>query len=287
MRFAFRQAQRLFDLFESYWYDPRRQRVVGSVLVIAFVGMLVVVELRRRDLLPQMAADYVPRSHFAAVNLAFTLLLLAEVIWLILGLARSVADSVGRQFEILSLILLRESFEEFAFFHEPLTWEEISQAIPQMGAHAIGALLIFVVVGVYYRMQRHLPITGDEEDQSGFVAAKKTIAIALLLVFVAVGLNNVGVFMLDDVRPHFFDVFFTVLVFSDILIVLISLRYSHTYHVAFRNSGFAVATVFIRLALIAPPPLDVALGIGTAVFALGLTLAYNVFAPVLREKRTA
>ena len=40
-------------------------------------------------------------------------------------------------------------------------------------------------------------------------------------------------------------------VVSIVLIVLISLRYSSTYNVVFRNSGYALATVFIRLALIA------------------------------------
>ncbi len=32
------------------------------------------------------------------------------------------------------------------------------------------------------------------------------------------------------------------LIFADVLVVLISLRYSASYHVVFRNSGLAVAT---------------------------------------------
>jgi len=44
-------------------------------------------------------------------------------------------------------------------------------------------------------------------------------------------------------RPSsdFSSVFYTVLVFSDVLLVLVSLRYSSGYPVLFRNSGFAVA----------------------------------------------
>ncbi|MGF1504137.1 MAG: hypothetical protein ACFB51_03220, partial [Anaerolineae bacterium] len=79
------------------------------------------------------------------------------------------------------------------------------------------------------------------------------------------------------------DAFFTVMIFSDILIVLISLRYSSTYHVAFRNSGFAVATVFIRLDLIAPPFIDVGLGLGAILFMVGLSASYNNFAPDILE----
>ena len=76
----------------------------------------------------------------------------------------------------------------------------------------------------------------------------------------------------------------TVLIFADVLMVLISLRYSTTYHIVFRNSGFAVATVLIRLALIAPAPVNALLGIASALFALGLTVAYNTFAPVIRSE---
>jgi hypothetical protein len=61
--------------------------------------------------------------------------------------------------------------------------------------------------------------------------------------------------------------------------VLISLRYSASYHVVFRNSGLAVATVLLRLALTAPPPWSGLLGVVALVFALGLTLAYGRIAP--------
>lgn len=44
---------------------------------------------------------------------------------------------------------------------------------------------------------------------------------------------------------------------------------------AFRNSGFAVATVVIRLALTAPPFINVDLGLDAAFFAIGVTWIYN------------
>ena len=61
------------------------------------------------------------------------------------------------------------------------------------------------------------------------------------------------------------------------LLVLVSLRYSSSYEILFRNSGFAVATVVVRLALTAPPFFNVLLGVGAMVFAIGITFAYNGF----------
>ena len=83
----------------------------------------------------------------------------------------------------------------------------------------------------------------------------------------------------------FFEEIFSLLIFSDVLIVLISLRYSASYRVVFRNSAFALATVLIRLALTAPPLYNAVLGLMAALYTIGLTLAYNEFAPILRETR--
>jgi hypothetical protein len=70
-------------------------------------------------------------------------------------------------------------------------------------------------------------------------------------------------------------------VFADVLMVLMSLRYSSAYHVVFRNSGLAVATVLLRLALAAPAYWSALLGLAAALFALGLAVACNRFAPAM------
>jgi uncharacterized membrane protein len=224
-------------------------------------------------------------SHFAAVDFAFTLLLVFEVIDLVLGLTRSVSRAAGKQFEVFSLILIRESFKTFTELEEPLMWQNIleTEAIYKVSAEAVGALLIFVVLGVYYRAQRHKRITADEQEQASFIIAKKLIASALLVVFAGVAVYSF-LLTLQGLEGRFFERFFTVLVFSDILIVLISLRYSASYHVAFRNVGFALATVFIRIGLIAPVYIDAIIGVGAAVFSLGITYAYNRFAPEIEEQ---
>jgi hypothetical protein len=51
---------------------------------------------------------------------------------------------------------------------------------------------------------------------------------------------------------------------TDVLIMLISLGYSGSYPVVFRSFGFAVATVLIRLALMAPPYVNALLGLASA-----------------------
>lgn len=270
-------AVRVFDALERRWGAPSSRRAVGTLLVACFLGSLVVIELRRLGLLPEALAGRIPDRHFYAVDFAFTLLLLLEVVSLIFSLSHSFSDSLGKQFEILSLILLRETFHGFKEFGEPISWESVRAGLLPMVSDATGALLVFVLLGAFSRAQRHRPITSDSAEQLDFVTAKKGIGLLLFVALLVIA--GVDAHRLVAGEPTFsvFAGFYTVLIFSDVLIVLVSFRFSTTYAVFFRNSGFTVATVFIRLALAAPPPFNAALGAGSALFALGLTHAYNRF----------
>ncbi|SDA88909.1 hypothetical protein SAMN03080617_03124 [Algoriphagus alkaliphilus] len=53
---------------------------------------------------------------FFSIELAFNVLLIFEAMSLIFLFPDSVADSVGKQFEIISLILLRDAFKEFGHY---------------------------------------------------------------------------------------------------------------------------------------------------------------------------
>lgn len=273
----------VFDRLEARWEGTPVQRGVGTALVFAFLASIAIIEVNRLGWMPQPLAGRLPTNHLAAIYVAFTLLLLIEVVGLVFALSRSVADSVGKQFELLSLILLRKAFLEVSHFPEPVVWSAVAPAVPRVASDVVGALLIFVVLGFYYRSQRHMPITTVVEDGSSFVAAKKAIALGLLAVLVVMGVHDGWRFLALGYKGRFFETFYTLLIFTDILIVLVSLRYSSQYRVVFRYSGFAAATVLIRMALTAPHYVNAALGFGAALFALGLTLSYNAFAPVLGE----
>jgi hypothetical protein len=271
------RAAALFDRIDAFWESARMRRAVALLLVLGFLGSLAAAEAAQRGWLPALLRLRVPHGHFFAVELALWLLLSWEVVGLALGLARSVSSAAGKQFEIFSLILLRHSFEEFAHFGEPLAWGEIQPAVGRMLANGFGALLIFVVLGFYYGAQRHLPLSGDARERASFIAAKKGISLVLVGIFAAEAVRAA----LSGGGLGFFESFYVVLVFADILVVLLSLRYSSAYHVVFRNSGLAVATVLLRLALAAPPYWSAALGLGAALFALGLAIATNRFAPAM------
>jgi hypothetical protein len=270
-----------FAWLHNRWESRRVQRALATGLVSLFVGALVLIEARRRGWVPEPLASWVPTNHFDAVQLAFTLLLGIEVIGLVFGLSGSTGKTMGKQFEILSLILLRQSLKELVNFPEPIFWDAVSDAVPRMAADATAAVLVFALVGVFYRLQRGAESQLSDEERAKFTASKEVVALVLLAVFADLALEAFGAMpgrertAASQRAEYFFEQFYTVLIFADILVVLLALRHSFAYDLVFRNSGFAAATVLIRLALTAPPFINGALGVGATVLAIGLTWAYN------------
>ena len=285
MNLLFRYSNWVFDHFEEWWEGPEARRWVAYVLISGFLVSLVLIEASRLGVLPPFLASAVSTNHFVAIDVAFTLFLVVELIGLITGLVTSVADTAGKQFEVFSLILLRRSFKELVEFdQEPIEWsfEVGREAVQFIVVDAGGALLIFSTLGVFYTLQRHQAITHTAAEQRHFVTQKKVVANILLFVLAGLGVYSVVSPLVVGEAVPFFNTFYTVLIFSDVFIVLISLRYSATYHVVFRNSGFAAATVMIRLALAGPRYLGTALGVAAALFNLGVAAAYNYVAPAVQ-----
>lgn len=242
-----------------------------------FVGALVVIEMRRRGWLPAGLRDDVPANHLAAVSGIFSLLLVVEVAGLVFALARSVSDSLGKQFELLALILIREAFMQFGHVGEPIVWSGIAATVPHALADMAGALIVFALLVPYYRVQQHQVITAHGGEQASFVCAKKVVSVFLLGTFIALGASWLIRHFAGEAPGMFFPTFYTVLVLSDVLIVLISLRYTTTFDVVFRNAAFAAATILIRLALSAPPYISVAVSTGAVLFALVTSMVYNAW----------
>lgn len=276
MDFLFERITYLFDPLHHFWEHERMHRRFALGLIVVFLGALAGIELNRQGLMPATLAAVTPTNHFHAVNLAFTLVLVLEVISLIFTLPCSFSKSVGKQFEILSLILLRDAFKELSYFSEPITIDGSLTPVYHILGYGFGALAVFALLGVYYRIQpAKKQDMGVPHDLFRFVAAKKGIALLILGVFVVLGLNNLYNMVAGLPHIDFFPVFYTLLIFTDILVVLVSQCFRPSFHAVFRNSGYALSTLFIRLALAAPPMYDVALGIAAIVFSIALTLAWT------------
>ena len=265
---------RMFDLAENCWESREFQKKLSALLVFVFLFSLLVIQLNVMNLLPASFAGLVPKNQFDAVTLVFTLLLVKEVIDMIFSIALSVSITQMKQLKVLSLVLIRASFKSLGEFSRSTTWPQDTDLIFQMGSSAVAALLIFIVVLFYNRIHRVTRLT-DDQDTRCFIAEKKMVAMGLFFGFFMIGVIDT---LTGIERGDFYlslDHFFTLFVFADIVVVLISLRYSRLYASVFRNSGFALATVLIRIAITAPPYYQEGIAVFAALFAYSVNYVYG------------
>lgn len=274
MTYFYDKITYLFDPLHYLWEHEKMHKKISVGLVLFFILSVITIELNRQGLLPGSLADIVPLNHFFGVQAAFTVVLILEVISLVFTIPCSFSRSVGKQFEILSLILMRNAFKELSYFPEPITFTGNEQAILNILSDGFGALLIFALLGYYYRVQAK---ASDERmqptDLYSFVAAKKGIALLLLVAFLFMGSQSALATIQGIPHGDFLHGFYTLLILTDILVVLISQCFYPSFYTIFRNSGYALATLMIRIALAAPPFFNVLLGLAAAIFAILLTIA--------------
>ncbi len=263
----------MFDPLHDLYERDKVHRKIALVTVLLFIVAIFCIELNRQDLLPPAWAAALPDNHFHAISMAFTIVLILEVISLIFALPCSFSRSLGKQFEILALIFMRNAFKELSLFPEPLAYSGNEEQVLHILASGFGALIIFILLGLYYRVQKKAERDGRQRDLYGFVASKKAISLFLLLTFASMGIWSVLQAWRGVEHADFFHEFYTILILTDILIVLVSQCFCPSSIMIFRNSGYAFSTLTIRIALVAPVYYNVLLGSAAVCFALLLSLA--------------
>lgn len=262
---------KLYDKCEDNWHSIQASKLTSNLVVLFFSIGIIITLLSNYQIINYQIGK------FFAIELAFSILLISEILGLVFILTRSVADSVGKQFEIISLILLRDAFKEMGHLPLDVEWntETLLELLPLL-TDALGAVFIFLLIGLFYKAQKHVRITNSPQEQLRFIMLKKSVANVLLIVFISICIYDLINYFLTNHYQNDFNIYYTVLIFADILILIISLRYSNLYIHLFRYSSFALATVIIRLSLSAPKYYNVLLSVSAGLFVLLVTNTYNM-----------
>ena len=268
----------LFDSLQAFWERASTERGFGLLLLWIYLGALAAVELQRMNLYPAWLPP-VPDTHFFSIQLAFTLILVLEVISLIFILPNSLSRSMGKQLEILTLILLRNAFKELSLLPEPVSIDmENIHSVIDIAVSGTGAICVFLCLGFFRQNVRHQPFLSKPELLKSYIRGKKLTSLSLLAIFAWLGGRDIWLGLQGE-HTNFFETIYTVLIFADIAMVLIAQRFMPCYYAVFRNSGFVIGTLLMRLSLSAPPLLCSALAVFSGLYVLALTWGTNRFMP--------
>jgi len=276
MEVVLKKITGFYDQLHHGWESKSTHQWLASVLVVTFVISLAMAAAYELGFIPENYSYLFPKDLFQSIQISFSLVLLIEVVGLVFSISYSVTSSLVKQLEILSLILLRSSFKQFGEFYKLEVWTDWDPIIGML-TDAFGAMMIFVIILLINRTLKHTPITDDPESQTRFIMFKKIASLLLFIIFLLSGGYDVLLYVEHEHPFNFFKTFYTILIFTDIFLVLLSMRYNYSYIIVFRNSAFAVATILIRMALSAPNYYNIVLGILASLFVLGVSFFYTKY----------
>ena len=191
----------------------------------------------------------------SALYTPFTFILIYEAFLLIYYLPRSFTTSVAKEFEIISLVIIRKIFKDIPELNLDSD-SIINEGNLLILYDLLGIIAIFYLIYLFKKTWHNTPKRKSNKKLESFINYKKLISISLVPILFVLCFTNfydwfVDVFVYkqynDDLNGVFFIDFFTVLILVDVLILLISFQYTERYSQLMRNTGFIISTILLRL----------------------------------------
>jgi hypothetical protein len=230
-------------------------------------------------------------NYLVAISTPFNFVLFYEVVTLIGALHQSTTTAVANQFEIVSLIFIREVFKDLPDAYEMVAQHKLTWGALPLFVDMWAGFLMYFFVAVFQHVARKSPrhtlSDGPSTAQMLFVAQKKCVALglgALLLIMATYNLSLMGMDFYrvavtgQEVVGHattFYNDLFTVMIFTDVLILILSIVVSGHYEVVFRSAAFVVSIVLIRFSLAEGYPFGPPLALLAMLFGIATLLVFN------------
>ena len=274
-------------------YRERSERFIIGVAIGTFVLHLLLIALTRLGLTGLDPASEMLSGFIAAIYTPFSFILLYEVYLLVFYLPQSTTTYIAKQYEIVTLIVIRRLFKDIANLELTTDWFQKEYDL-QFTYDLLTTLALFGLIYLFYRLNHarpSTPSTGSLTPQvKRFIAMKQYLAIALIPLlaalavyslvhwgWVAFGSGTASAGQLHDVNDIFFDDFFAVLILVDVLLLLMSFVLTDKFHTVIRNSGFVISTILIKLSFSVVGLLNAALTVTAVLFGVAILWLHNQY----------
>jgi hypothetical protein len=284
---------RIFDKLLSFKVKEQSERVILSIAIISYAIHLILILLASYDIIH--IESKLLKNPIAAIYTPFSFILVYEVYLLIFYLPKSISFYIGKQYEIITLIVIRRIFKDIANLELTSKWFQ-SKSDLQFTYDTVTSLILFLLIYFFYQniTKRNKSIVEREQKQvkniARFIKLKKTIAILLVPMLIALAIytfivwaNTIvsdygnGIVAFKDINNIFFDEFFTILIIVDVLLLLSSFFYSDKFHKIIRNSGFVISTMLMKISFSTEGIVNNALILGAVLFGFLILLIHNKF----------
>jgi hypothetical protein len=233
-------------------------------------------------------------SYLKAIYTPFSFILYYEVFLLVIIIPKSISEFIGKQFEIIALITLRSFFHDIADINftdiATINNPNFINILYDLGASVV---MLFSTL-IYSKMHKKHGVGEVHVDLNQFIKIKKILSVIMcgvlvLLSFISLftWLRDVtSAFQLNTPFPNpntvFYTDFFTIMIFVDVLLLIISFIYQFSFNLIFRNASFIITTILIRMSLSMTKPMNYLIIIIGLAFSI---VTYYIYSKMSLEKK--
>jgi hypothetical protein len=279
--------EKIDNLFSKIFSEKIIKKFEKYILYLASLGFIIhlsIILLNNYNLIElSVVGTNLFSNPISALYTPFSFILVYEAFLLIYYIPRSFTTAVGKQYQIMSLIVIRKIFKDIPLVDLNANWIENSNN-QQLVFDLVGVLIIFFLIYLFKITKERLPIKRVSDKLDRFIASKKLVSIVLLPTLFAICIMSFvnwfsGVFIEEtfdeNLNNLFFNEFFTILILADVFILLLSFQYTERYSQLIRNTGFIISTILLRLSFSVSGLTSILLIISGIIFGLLILLIYN------------
>jgi hypothetical protein len=287
-------VSKFHHLFLSDDTKKKSEKIILGIAIASFLIHLAVIFLVDFGFIKINNPSELLTHPIVAIYTPFSFILLYEVYLLIYYLPKSLTIYVSKQYEIMTLIIIRRLFKDLSNLTLSTDWFKIKYDL-QFTYDLLTSIVMFFLIYVFYRQSSFRYKKKDFSTKraiatAAFVKIKKSLATLLVPVFLILAVYSfsdwlLSVFLSHNANPAtfssinniFFEQFFTILIFADVLLLLFSLFLTDEFHKVIRNSGFIISTILLRVSFSTTGLLNNLLIISAVVFGLLIIVIHNKF----------
>ena len=276
-------------IFNGIFSENNRKKIEGFTIWSASIGFifhLSLVLLNNNSIINIGNESLLLTNPISAIYTPFSIILYYEIFLLIFYLPRSFTTSILKQFEIISLIVIRRIFYDIPKLDlGSNNWFENADNL-QITYDLICIIILFFLIYLFNYVKSNIDIKKAKNIEK-FIDSKKIISVLLIPVMIVlfiIGLYNwysIGVSTnfassFYYVNEVFYNTFFSILIIADVFILLLSFLYTERYSQIMRNTGFIICTILIRLSFSSTGLTNLLLIISSVLFGLLILKIYSL-----------
>lgn len=283
----------LFDVFLSEKRKESIEKVTLAIAIASYLIHLLIILLNTQGIIEIDQKFF--KNPIAAIYTPFSFILIFEIFLLVYHLPKSTSVYISKQYEIITLIVIRRIFKDIAYLELDSNWFANKDDL-QFTLDVVTSLILFFLIFLFYKAIRKRDYSSPEnidniaKNIQKFVLLKQLLAVILvpLLIilasytFIKWGVvtftdYSSGILEFSKINNVFYDEFFTILIVVDVLLLLASFFYSDKFYKIIRNSGFVISTILIKISFLSVGIVSNILIISSVLLGYLILLIHNLY----------